>query len=366
MDDVVLQVSDFVGLVNQTLEFAYPRVTIEGEVSGFTISKNKWVFFDLKDTESTISCFMTVYQLKVPIEDGMRLKIAATPKLTKWGRFSVTVQSAQPSGEGSLKRAYELLKASLSKEGLFSPERKRPLPHYPSRIGVISSAQSAGYADFIKIVNDRWGGLDILLADVAVQGESAPGQIVTAIAYFNQLEQPVDVLVVLRGGGSADDLSAFSTEPVTRAVAGSRSPIVVAVGHETDISLADLAADLRAATPSNAAELVVPDKKELIERLDYYQRRMPDALAEAVARHKQRLIHSVQFLGAQLLAPRGRIDILEERLRLYNPRSVLEKGYALIRTGNGGPVKSVKDLSTGDTIILELHDGLMGATIDGN
>ena len=359
MEDTVLQVSEFVDYLNQTLEFAYPTVVIEGEVSGFTISKNKWVFFDLKDSQSTINCFMSVYQLKIPIEDGMKLKVTATPKLTRWGRFSVTVRSLQPSGEGSMKRAQELLKQKLQKEGLFSPDRKRPLPQYPQRVGVIASVQSAGYADFVKILDDRWGGVELLVADVQVQGDVAPAQIVRAVDYFNQMPEPVDAVVMVRGGGSADDLYSFSTEEVTRAVAGSRSPIVVGVGHEVDINLADLAADVRAATPTNAAELLVPDRQELIQRIDYYHRSMPQLLNEAIQRQKSRLRQNISYLAGQLLAPKARIEILEERLRLYNPHTILQKGYSIARSQSGEVVDSVKQVKKGDTLEITLKDGEM-------
>ncbi len=364
MEHTVLQVSDFVGLVNQTLEFAYPVVVIEGEVSGFNISKNKWVFFDLKDKESTINCFMTVYQLKLPIEDGMKIQIRATPKLTKWGRFSVTVQAVKPVGEGNLQRAFEILKAKLDKEGLFAPERKRLLPRFPNTIGVIASTESAGYADFIKVTNNRWRGLSIHVADVQVQGEPAEGQVCRAIDYFNQSEEPVDVVVIIRGGGSKDDLLTFNTESVARAIASSRSPVLVGVGHETDHSLADFAADVRAATPTNAAEIVVPNRSEIRGHIAHFERLMPQLFLESINDYKQRLKQTVHTLSAELLAPKARIELLQERLKLYNPANVLAKGYSLVRSGEV-LVTSVKDVKKGDKIGLELRDGHVGAVIDG-
>src|SRR5664279_3322909 len=152
-------VSDFIALTNQTLEYAYPIVEVEGEISSFKVNQGKFVFFDIKDAGASVGCFMTVWQLRIPIEDGMKVIVTATPKLTQWGKFSLTVKAVLPSGEGALKKSFELLKAKLEQEGLFLEDRKRTLPPIPQHVAVISSTQSAGYADFMKIVNDRWGGL---------------------------------------------------------------------------------------------------------------------------------------------------------------------------------------------------------------
>ena len=159
-----LSVSDFIAATNQTLEYAYPSVDVEGEVASFKVNQGKYVFFDLKDDGGTVGCFMSLWQLRVPIEDGMKVVVTASPKLTPWGRFSLTVRTIRPSGEGSLKKSFELLKAKLEKEGLFAAERKRPLPSEPQKVAVISSTQAAGYADFMKIVNDRWGGVQFDVA----------------------------------------------------------------------------------------------------------------------------------------------------------------------------------------------------------
>ena len=159
MGEEVLTVSELRDFVNQTLSYAYPSVVVEGEITGFKINQDKWVFFDIKDASGSLGCFMSLFNLRVPIEDGMKVVIRAAPKVTPWGKFSLTVQSIRPSGEGSLKKSFELLKAKLEKEGLFAPERKRVLPEMPSHIAVISSTQAAGYADFIKILNERWGGV---------------------------------------------------------------------------------------------------------------------------------------------------------------------------------------------------------------
>ena len=204
----------------------------------------------------------------------MKVIVRATPKVTAWGKFSLTIQTIRPSGEGSLKKSFDLLKAKLEKEGLFAQERKRTLPKLPTHIGVISSTQAAGYTDFITILNNRWGGLKVDVAHVQVQGLTAPEQIIRAIRHFNEQKNVPEVLVIVRGGGSADDLAAFNDEPLVREIAASRIPTLVGVGHEVDVTLADMAADVRAATPSDAARLVVPDRREFAGSLEYLVQRI--------------------------------------------------------------------------------------------
>ena len=253
-------VSDFIAYCNQTLEYAYTGCTIEGEVSEMKTSQGKWVFFSLKDEGGSIDCFIPIWQLRVPIEDGMKVLVRGTPKLTNWGKFSFTIQAIQPVGQGNIKKSYELLKKKLTAEGLFAPEKKRPLPRDLTKIGVISSAQAAGYADFIKIVNERWGGLEILVCHTQVQGLVAPDQIIRALNYLNEHSE-VEVIAIIRGGGSADDLACFNDEKLVRAIAASKIPVITGIGHEVDESLSDLAADVVASTPSNAAQMLTKDKK---------------------------------------------------------------------------------------------------------
>lgn len=329
-----LSVSDFVALTNQTLEYAYPNIEVEGEVSGFKVNQGKFVFFDIKDQAASVSCFMMLFSLRVPVEDGMKVIITASPKLTAWGKFSLTVKAIRPSGEGSLKKSYELLKSKLSEEGLFAADRKRPLPTAPSHIAVISSTQAAGYADFVKILNDRWGGVRVDVAHVQVQGESAPDQMIRALRYFNAQEQLPEVIVLIRGGGSADDLSAYNDELLVREIASSRIPTLVGVGHEVDESLADMAADVRASTPSNAAQLVAPDRSEVIRGLRY----RVSALLPRVERALDQQSDGIRDRVSEVItAVIDRIEQQEQRLHStrsvldqLNPRRVMERGYAII------------------------------------
>jgi exodeoxyribonuclease VII large subunit len=335
MEKNLFSVSDLIATINQTLEYAYPIVEVEGEVASFKVNQGKFVFFDVKDSGGSINCFMTVWQLRLPIEDGMKVIISATPKLTQWGKFSLTVKSIRPSGEGSIKKSFEILRAKLDKEGLFDIERKRPLPRLPSYIAVISSTQAAGYADFIKIIGDRWGGLKIDVAQVQVQGSVAPDQIIRALNYFNSQSELPEVIAIIRGGGSADDLSAFNDEPLVRAIAASRVPTIVGVGHEIDESLADMVADVRAATPSNAAQILVPDRQEVIRAVNHQVRsllpRVENALSAQSGSIKVLLGHALEKTSEY--ADRAVDDLNATRaiLQQLNPRTVLHRGYAILK-----------------------------------
>lgn len=367
METLVLGVSDLVALVNQTLEYAYTSVVVEGELSSFKVSKGKYVFFDLKDDQSVVSCFMMVYQLRTALEDGMKVRAVVSPKLTAWGKFSLTVRNIAPVGEGTIKRSFELLRARLDKEGLFDPGRKRPLPTMPQRIGLIASTESAGYADFIKILNSRWVGMDITVADVLVQGIDAGNQIVDAIRYFNEDAWPVEALVIVRGGGSAEDLAVFNEEPLVRAIAASRIPTLVGVGHEVDTSLSDLAADVRAATPSNAAQLLVPDRAAVMRELHHTQQQM---LARLLARREgvqlqthAAVQHLLGRLQAALDAQERHVHYARQTLRQLDPKVVLARGYALVRDERGSLVTGTTSLKSGDKIAIELNSSIINAGV---
>lgn len=336
MENTQLTVSDFVALVNQTLEYAYPTVNVVGEVAEFRISQGKWVSFKLKDDEAVIDCFMTAYQLRVPLENGMKVMVVASPRLApKWGKFSLNIRAIKPVGEGSIKKGFELLKAKLEAEGLFAPERKRPLPRVPSSLAVITSTESAAYADFTKIINERWGGMSIEVAHTQVQGDPAADQMIGAIRYFNSLEVLPDVLVIIRGGGSAEDLMSFNDELLARAIATSRIPTLVGVGHEVDHTLADMVADRRAATPTNAAEIAVPDRGEIIRSVHQQAASLGDQLIGAIDQNRVRV---EEQLNSALRRTHERLDATVERFGMLrvaigqvNPANVLKRGYALLR-----------------------------------
>lgn len=364
MTTVQLSVSQCVSLINQTLDYAYPDLSVTGEVSEFKVSQGKYVFFNIKDDQASLSCFMMKWQLRTPLEDGMKIEVFAQPKVTDWGKFSLTVKQINLLGEGSLRRAFELLKAKLEKEGLFEPSRKRLLPELPSRIGVITSTEAAGFADFKKILNQRFGGLKIEVAHVLVQGNNAPVQIMRALQYFNESEIPPEVIVIVRGGGSLDDLAAFNDEPLVRAVAASRVPTLVGVGHETDVTLADMAADQRASTPSNAAQIIVPDKLELIHHAKRSVGWMLDQV-QRQAEEKQQQVKQARLASYDGLLRRHQqivtdYQALRRSLGQVNPRQVLKRGYAIVRSGSkvlGS--NEIDKLEKGDELAIELNKAII-------
>ena len=371
--------TDFIAAVNQTLEYAYSGVEIVGEVVSFKVNQGKWVFFDLKDEESSVSCFMTLWSLRQPLEDGMKVVVRGVPKMTKWGKFSITVSQVAPVGEGSLKKAFLLLKKKLTVEGLFDPDKKRELPDDLTKLGVISSTQAAGYADFIKIINARWGGMKVQVAHTQVQGMDAPDQIIKALKYFNERSE-VQVIAILRGGGSADDLSCFNDEMLVREIAASRIPVITGIGHEVDESLADLAADVRASTPSNAAEMLTKDRVEEKQKIKRGMRRASQAILQEIDRGKENNRATIEKVARGLLnkyvepmlkANQEKItkiltkikddfDKLErdvkQKLKLLdilNPEKVLSQGYAVL-SGKISPGELVKIITFKNEIEAEV------------
>lgn len=378
MENEVLSVSELRDYINQTLTYAYPLIVVQGEVSGYKVNQGKWVFFDLKDAETTISCFMTTYQLKTVLEDGMLIRVAATPNLTKWGRFSLTVKSVELAGEGEVKRAFDLLKAQFEREGLFDPARKRVLPAFPQRIGLITSTEAAAYNDFVTIARDRWPLVEIMHTHVHVQGMQAPADVVRAIQSFNLNQADLDALVVIRGGGSAEDLQAFNHEDVVRAVYGSHIPTIVGIGHEDDVSLAELAADVRAATPTDAARRLLPDQHDVARQLRALAERQGRAtrdhlqsVARQIAVFESHVRRVYRVAGGQLATLSDRLDrALQRRLTDWrhaldltrrtldgaNPSRILARGYAIARVRDQ-VVHAPDQIRPGDAVMLQLHKG---------
>ncbi len=392
-EPVALSVSAAVSLINdQLFKIAGPQLMIEGEVAEYGVSQGKWVRFTLKDVNdgALLKCFMTIYQLHVDIENGDRIIVEATPKIyPKYGQFTLNINRIEPVGEGALAKKLAALKKQLDSEGLFDESRKRDIPLYPGRIGIVTSRDAAAFTDFVRILSNRWGDVDIDLAHVRVQGVNAPPEIVMAINYFNELQgaNRPDVLVLTRGGGSLEDLMAFNDESVVRAVFGSSIPIVVGIGHERDESLAELAADRRASTPSNAAEMMVPDKVAIMASIEMMERRMIDRVEDAVRSREvavdravtrvtnvlqtirfevERAVSGIEYAGekirVELKRSAERVDSLTRYLREMDPKRVLGRGYAIVRSGS----KIVKDpskLDKGDRLEVELAKGSVTADV---
>lgn len=367
VENVELTPSDLVALLNQTLDYAYPKVTVVGELANFRISRNKWVYFDLKDDTASVKFFGTIYSLPGPLEEGMKLAVSCRPHIHELYGFSMQVSSIQPVGEGTIKKAAELLLAKLQAEGLFEQARKRRIPYPPQTIGLITSVQSAAYADFIKVLGARYGGIHIHVYDAQVQGEQAVVDIIEAITHFNNQAVLADVLVLTRGGGSADDLAAFSNEHVVRAVAASRIPTLVAIGHEIDLSLAELAADMRASTPSNAAELLVPSKQDVLRQLQdkqqWLQKGLLLQLESAQNWLTSRSEHLESSVQTELKKYQESLLTSARLLEVLSPHAALNRGYALVRS-EGKLVRSVTQVGRNQQLSVQLADGTLQARVE--
>jgi len=341
--EAILSVGELTRRIRETLEDGFPAVWVRGELSGVRPSDRGHLYFTLKDgRDAVLSCAMwrsQTQRLSFEPRDGLAVEVFGGIEVyAPRGQYQLIVREMRPAGLGALLLALEELKRKLQAEGLFDPRRKRPLPRYPRAIGLVTSPTGAAIRDLTKVLQARWPAIRLVLAPVRVQGEGAAEEIARAIERFNRLND-VDVLIVGRGGGSIEDLWAFNEERVVRAIAGSRIPTISAVGHEVDVTLADLAADVRAATPSNAAELAVPDRVEVRRRVMLLRARLERAMRETLADRRKRL--------AALLAQYGfrrqrdvidrlgqRVDVAIERMR-QALRLVLARARERLDTASG-------------------------------
>lgn len=297
----VYSVSELTGQIRDILERTFRDLWVQGEVSNFRVSPYGHYYFTLKDQAAQLRCFCNKKDMKsykFRPEDGLQITArGAIGVYEPRGEYQFVVSYLEPAGYGALQVAFEQLKERLRQEGLFEATRKRPLPLLPRRIGLITSPRGAAIADMIRILQRRFEGLHLILYPVRVQGEGAAEEIVEAVEYFNRVEEPPDVLIVARGGGSLEDLWAFNEEPVARALAASKIPVISAVGHETDFTIADFVADVRAPTPSAAAEMVVARKEEFAAGIATLQGKLTRDIQYQILHARQRL--------TELLAHRG-------------------------------------------------------------
>lgn len=357
----IYSVTEFNREVNELLSDI--TVCVQGEISNFHISQNRFVWFEMKDDKSYFSCFMLTFQLKHELEDGMEIKVTGTPGLfLKSGRFNFKVKQIELVGEGSLKKEFELLKKKLDKEGLFAEERKRELPKFPQKIGLITSESAAAFTDVKRVLKNRWSGLEIYFYPVQVQGDPAIGQIVKALDYLNTKHKDLDLIILTRGGGSLEDLWSFNTEEVCRAVFASTIPVVSAVGHERDETLVDFVADVRAATPSNAAELVAPHKDDVEYQIDNLLKDQERNIDSLINDKKQVLVDFSSTLDNVIMSFAERIEHSIDLLKSYNPLSVLNRGYSVTRK-NGIIIKDSSKLKKKDKIETQLYKGKFNSKI---
>lgn len=413
----IYTVSDITRSIKSLLENAFGEIWVEGEVSGFNKISTGTAFFTLKDNSSLLKCVMFASfseSVKFEIKDGLRLIcFGHVGVYEKEGKYQLYVQRIEPKGVGNLQLALEQLKQKLEKEGLFSPAHKRPIPYLPSRIGVVTSLSGAAVKDILKVLDRRFKDVHILINPVRVQGEGAKEEIAGAIKEFNLLnrslpqDERIEVMIVGRGGGSIEDLWAFNEEPVARAIYDSAIPVISAVGHERDWTIADLVADVRAPTPSVAAELVIPEKDDLRQRLKEISRDLKrsfsdivlnsrESVDELVDRLSLNMEHLLQLNEAEFGSALKKLTLLNpavlipkyierlkelarqvytcvgyylklkesalakalERLPGLNPLNILARGYSItFRLPGNEVIKEARYAGPGDSLRTKLHKG---------
>ncbi|MGN6735823.1 MAG: exodeoxyribonuclease VII large subunit [Candidatus Binatia bacterium] len=386
----VFTVSELTRSIRGTLEIKFAAVWVQGEISNYKLHPSGHQYFTLKDQRAQISCVIwrdTMLRPRQPLADGAQVQVYGTVTVFEArGQYQLNVQILQPRGVGLLQAKFEALKRKLEAEGLFAPERKRPLPKFPRRIGIVTSPSGAAIRDMLNVLHRRAPWLQILINPVRVQGIGAAQEIAVAIREFatpNEFFAPVDLIVVTRGGGSIEDLWAFNEEIVARAIFHSVVPIVSAVGHEIDFTIADFVADCRAPTPTAAAEMIVPRKLDLREQLDIVRlqlRRSVDlVLASAreslrglvkrladpsrkVRDHQQRLddlsIDLLRRFQERLRQNQNRLSECAARLNALSPLEVLDRGYAIAhKLPEEQIVKRADALTVGDRIRITFSQG---------
>lgn len=394
----VLSVGELTDQIKGTLEGQFPSVWVSGEISNFSRPQSGHCYLTLKDDQAQIRAVLwrtSAAKVRFDLHDG--LEVICQGSLDVYGprgSYQLVIRQIEPKGMGALELALRKLRERLAAEGLFAPERKRPLPRFPRRIAFVTSPTGAAIRDFLEVLRRRWAGVHVLVVPVRVQGPGAGAEIAAGIELVNRLTDPIDVVVVGRGGGSLEDLWSFNEEIVVRAIHGSRIPIVSAVGHEIDVTLADLVADVRALTPSEAAERVVPAAEELLDFLRRQEQRLTTALrarttaararldALAACRSLRRPLERVQLLerrldelgararramarrveaaGAQLAARSGQLESL-------SPLAVLGRGYSLTSTVDDGRLlRSWRQASIGSLIRTRLAEGELISRVESS
>lgn len=308
-NEKIFKVSEFNELID--ILVSQQSFIVEGEITEISISQRRWVFITVKDGDSNLEVFSTVDQINTLdlLSEGMLVHVYGTPHLhRKSGRFRLHAYQILPAGEGELRIAFEKLKGKLDKEGLFAPERKRKLPKYPEKIGLLTAAHSAALSDFIKVLKSRMVGIKIFHLPISVGGVDAISNIASGIKYLNDKYPDLDMIVLTRGGGSLEDLQAFNSEKVARSIFSSKIPIVSAIGHEKDWTIADLVADLRASTPSNAAEIVVKTKEEIISQIENFLFRQNMNMEKLLEQKKEKVNDFLKRIEFCLISESSKFD----------------------------------------------------------
>lgn len=364
-------ISSLTKRIKEALESEFDEVAARGEITNLARPKSGHLYLSLRDESACIRAMIwksDALRLGFDLAEG--LSVRALGRVTVYaprGDYQLVIRHLEPDGVGALELAFRRLYARLAAEGLFDPERKRPLPRFPRRIAVVTSPSGAAVRDLLQVTGRRWLGTDILIVPTLVQGAGAGAMAAAAIRLANRVPG-LDLIIVARGGGSAEDLWAFNDEAVVRAIAGSRLPVVSAVGHEIDVTLADLAADRRALTPSEAGELVVPDGREIamhLDRLGAQLHRISQArLAEARLRLDQLKERAGLAVRKNLDDRRHTLSRLAASLEALSPLGVLARGYSLTFRADGGAlVRSVSEVEADEIIHTRLADGTIASRV---
>ncbi len=390
----VSQLSDYIKMLfdnNSVLRSVYVR----GEISGFVNHRTGHCYFTLKDSQSVIKAVMfksSAERLKFMPENGMMVVIRGrVSTFPRDGQYQLYAESIEPDGIGALYIAYEQLKRKLEAEGLFDENLKKPIPYLPRRIGVITSSEGAVIRDIINVTKRRFKGTEIVLFPSNVQGDSAEAELISGIEYFNSNGgKPVDVIIIGRGGGSIEDLFVFNSEKLARAIRRSNVPIISAVGHETDYTICDLASDLRAPTPSAAAELAVPDENEIRERIRRDRARLDELVRRKITDHRDRLAQlssdrrltspfaylddkrmelssladKLEKAGEDIIsAKREKLSHISSMLSAVSPLNIIARGYCAVFDENGELINSIDKLSVGEKFHIRASDGEIGGEV---
>jgi exodeoxyribonuclease VII large subunit len=395
MERYILSISELTRNIKSILEGNFPDIWVKGEVSNISIPSSGHMYFTLKDEYSQIRAVMfrnRLAFLQCRLEDGMKVIVRGSITVyEKRGDYQILVEELQPAGIGSLYVALEQLKERLKKEGLFDAAHKKPLPMIPTKVGIITSPTGAVIRDILNIITRRFYNIELVISPVKVQGEEAPAEIIQAIKEFNIIDKKPDVIILARGGGSIEDLWAFNDEFVARAIFNSKIPIISAVGHETDFTIADFVADLRAPTPSAAAELVVRNKEELNQMLNSLVVRLKNSINALLSQLSARLercqqspvflhpyqniiqfqqrvddaINTLSLIISHLMEQkRAQIQSLTDRLTTLSPIDILARGYSITsKLHTGELVKDVANVKIDDDLKIKVHKGEMIAKV---
>ncbi|MBP5403890.1 MAG: exodeoxyribonuclease VII large subunit [Elusimicrobiaceae bacterium] len=376
--------------VKQMMGGVFRDIFVEGEVSNLSESANGHLYFNLKDREALLAAVMFKWDARkyaLELQDGVQVRVwGSLDVYAKSGKYQIVVKKVEALSKGNLYLEFEKLKKKLEEEGLFAPEHKKEIPAYPQRIGVVTSPTGAAVRDILSVLKRRNPHLEIFIAPVLVQGDEAAPQIAQAIEDLNKFTPALDVLLVGRGGGSMEDLWAFNEEIVARAIFKSKIPVISCVGHEVDFTIVDFVADLRAPTPSAAAELVVQNSQNTAEQIANLQKRMLQAVSLFYERFKRRFdlaVNSRTFKNPEMLTQdkeqqldefslrlknawenkltdfSHRFDVARQKLKALGPQAVLKRGYSITRNQDGTVISHVRQTTPGETIYVQVQDGMI-------